>query len=527
MDRRFRRGLGLWLGCGGVYLLALAALTWAERANPASSIQSFGDAFWYSLVTMSTVGYGDLYPVTPAGRILGMGFVLLSVGLLTFVIGSMISILTGNMIPAVQLRLLGRREWFVFSSVNPTVEALAGDLASEYPGAVFLFPRGQAISLPGNVRVLGYPGTMADLLAGKKDRCSLFFLEPRAGDAYEQAVEALKLGYPVYCMTEYAPDRCPEGLTLFDRYDCCAREYWRSNGLDSRERNVVLIGEGKYARQLLLRGLMVNVFSRERRVRWHLFGDWRDFMRNHHLLHTSLAINGEQEGMDSLFIHNQQWNADSGMLSRADRIILCQDDERENLAVLKALRAWFPTGARIDLRCGSRIPGERIFGTDEQVCTAELVMRRELSRAARAMHRIYRDSTGSAVPDWEQLGEFLRQSNLAAADHLLTKIRILLEDDSISRITAEHCRAAYERYRMTREEKREEYRRIEHDRWVRFHSLYNWCYAPVRDNSARHHPLMLPFEMLDPKEQEKDDYAWELLGVLSGCLEECSGEQGK
>ena len=66
------------------YLAVLCLLTLTERSAPEASIRTFGDALWYSLVTMSTVGYGDLYPVTPLGRFLGAVFILLSLGLFAF-----------------------------------------------------------------------------------------------------------------------------------------------------------------------------------------------------------------------------------------------------------------------------------------------------------------------------------------------------------------------------------------------------------------------------------------------------------
>ena len=44
--------------------------------------------------------------------------------------------------------------------------------------------------------------------------------------------------------------------------------------------------------------------------------------------------------------------------------------------------------------------------------------------------------------------------------------------------------------------------------------MYNWHYAPQRDNARRLHPLMVPFDELTLADQAKDDYAWELIGSL-------------
>jgi voltage-gated potassium channel len=79
-----RRGR-LWrigLTLVGLWILLAAALAWVEQGAAGASIQSVGDALWYSLVTLTTVGYGDKYPITTAGKAIGAVFLLGSLGVL-------------------------------------------------------------------------------------------------------------------------------------------------------------------------------------------------------------------------------------------------------------------------------------------------------------------------------------------------------------------------------------------------------------------------------------------------------------
>ncbi|MEE3088167.1 MAG: ion transporter [Actinomycetota bacterium] len=65
----------LMLEFGSLGMLAI------ESQSSVSNITTAPDALWYMVVTLSTVGYGDQYPVTTQGRVLGAFVILTGVGI--------------------------------------------------------------------------------------------------------------------------------------------------------------------------------------------------------------------------------------------------------------------------------------------------------------------------------------------------------------------------------------------------------------------------------------------------------------
>ena len=65
-----------------LYTSALAILS-AERDAPGGNIETFWDALWWSAITLTTVGYGDHYPVTAEGRLVAGGLLVASIAILS------------------------------------------------------------------------------------------------------------------------------------------------------------------------------------------------------------------------------------------------------------------------------------------------------------------------------------------------------------------------------------------------------------------------------------------------------------
>jgi voltage-gated potassium channel len=66
-----------------------------ESKSPNANITTGGDALWWAVVTITTVGYGDFYPVTMGGRLVGVCVMFAGVG----IIASLASILASVLIP--------------------------------------------------------------------------------------------------------------------------------------------------------------------------------------------------------------------------------------------------------------------------------------------------------------------------------------------------------------------------------------------------------------------------------------------
>ncbi|MCY9805601.1 ion channel [Vibrio scophthalmi] len=79
-----------------VILLTLGSsmMLFLEGHSPDANIKTGGDALWWALVTISTVGYGDHYPVSDAGKILASGVILCGVGLFGMISGLITSMIT-------------------------------------------------------------------------------------------------------------------------------------------------------------------------------------------------------------------------------------------------------------------------------------------------------------------------------------------------------------------------------------------------------------------------------------------------
>jgi voltage-gated potassium channel len=82
---------------GLVAFTAALGVLQAERDAPDATITTFGEALWWTITTISTVGYGDRYPVTVEGRIVAATLMVAGIALLGVVTASIASWFVANL----------------------------------------------------------------------------------------------------------------------------------------------------------------------------------------------------------------------------------------------------------------------------------------------------------------------------------------------------------------------------------------------------------------------------------------------
>ena len=77
-----------------VVILGASAIFFVESEAEDTQIHTWLDAFWWASATATTVGYGDIVPVTETGRIIGIAMMYVGIG----IIGAFISTVGATLI---------------------------------------------------------------------------------------------------------------------------------------------------------------------------------------------------------------------------------------------------------------------------------------------------------------------------------------------------------------------------------------------------------------------------------------------
>ena len=74
-------------GAAFTILIASTLMFWAESEAQPDKFGSIPRTMWWAIVTMTTVGYGDVYPITPVGKFLSGVVSIAAIGLIALPTG--------------------------------------------------------------------------------------------------------------------------------------------------------------------------------------------------------------------------------------------------------------------------------------------------------------------------------------------------------------------------------------------------------------------------------------------------------
>ncbi len=79
--------LTAYTACGIMICFSAILMYYLERQAQPDAFSNIGDGLWWSIVAFTTVGYGDLYPITPLGRILSSIISLVGIAMIALPTG--------------------------------------------------------------------------------------------------------------------------------------------------------------------------------------------------------------------------------------------------------------------------------------------------------------------------------------------------------------------------------------------------------------------------------------------------------
>ena len=514
----FNRYLGIFVCFILVYLLLLYLLVRVERNAPGATIRTMGHAIWYSLATLTTVGYGDFYPVTPTGRVIASVFLILGIGLLGFFVGFMVEFFA-RIRPAVVLSINAAKPWYIFTARSPQAMIFAENLKAVRHDAMIIYANTKDDDKSS--RFISVSWSVEELIErrGSLYDAHIMCMKDNEMENFLDAVALSDIAVPIICLADFTPAHHPMNINFFSLTDCTARIFWQQYPVAHKSETIVLIGFGNAGSVMLDRALELNVLYDDQNIRYHVFGESSEYRRNRKLLSDIVSVNETVDDRDCIIFHEDLWNTDEELLAMADRIVLCADEEQENIEILHTIQKFFTIQGSIYIYNSNVRSVATPFGQTRDVLTPAFVLHNCLSDMALCRHEMFRFMFGGEIPMWEDLNSLIKDMNYVTTDHISVKVRMLLGDEAPNKpfdeIPPETLRRAAGVFDAMEPDEKERLRRIEHNRNIRFYKLHNFRYGEQVDDEQRINPLIKPYEELSDNEKALTDTSWALITELA------------
>ncbi|MBR6381901.1 MAG: hypothetical protein IKS07_09555 [Lachnospiraceae bacterium] len=347
----------------------------------------------------------------------------------------------------------------------------------------------------------GFPGRMREHGGPEKAKHQILFLEEDTEnlELYDRWKDRFGDSQVYLLLKETDPFQ----LGVIDRpnvhfiniYEVMARRYWRKNHLyevrENPEYAISIVGYGPVGRAIFRYGYLNNLYSLGQKITYHI---WGAFPSETEFLKALPTENG-----DRIVLHEKEWRADLDTIARADRVILTLEEDALELAQEILYRNG---GVQIHYysasgsRWGDYLASDRVtcFGVRSEYLTEEDIKTERLFRIGKLFNYDYALRYAEADPEhfeegemereWIRLNGFKKSSSIARGDHYWIE----------------------KKNREAGLETEDELWRLEHFRWSRYHYINHWTYAPERDNAARKHPYLVPYDDLEQSIKELDGF---------------------
>ncbi len=541
------------LGIVALVILTSATGFYAAEIGTNQNLDSYGDALWWAIVTVTTVGYGDIFPVTVAGRLVGALLMFAGIGALGVFTASIAAYLIKfDRLDA--LRVRGMHGHVVICGLGSTGALLAQAFqrdgytvlaiekaednsrigAAREAGAVVLMGDASRTEVLRRARVdraahivivTGADATNVEIAAAAR----ALVLDSTTSVSCSAQIEDPELWYALRGLDVGTQDRVR--LEFFNVAELGARALLArhspfAGGADAARTppRVLIVGSGALGQHLI--GHMVRQWQDvdgEAKpplpialVDANVDRVTEDLYHRHPELRTLAALSGHAMDLRSTTFQRGAFLFDDAGHCAVTHAYVCVDEEglaiSTALLLLNHLRQYgvhvmVRTNRAAGLSALLRAVGNEgargashlhVFSLLEQACQPEFVLHGTNEVLARALHQDYlaqasSSQNPSAVP-WDELALDLKESNRRQADHIATKL------------DAVHCHivplTALEGDAFTfAPAEVEQLAEMEHERWVAERRALGWRRGP-RDPAMKTNPSLVSWADLDESARE-------------------------